>query len=75
MGHWSKQILLGFSQLLLHLVGQYLFNANCVFRELCLPLGERGRKSCVIDVSLVGIEEEGVGMMQTKHIHKHLKHL
>lgn len=30
MAYWSDEIPLGFWQILLHLAGQYLFDANCV---------------------------------------------
>lgn len=44
-----------------------------VYRELCLLLGEEG--GVWIDISLFGIEKEGIGMVQNVHIYKHLNHL
>lgn len=36
---------------------------------------ERREGEFAIDIRLVGIEEEGIGMVQNIHIYKHLKHL
>lgn len=60
MAHWSDEILLGFWQILLLLAGQYSFDANCVQRTM-FAVGGRGWEFG-IDISLVGIEEEGIGM-------------
>lgn len=73
--HWSDEIPLGFWQILLHLVGQYLFDANCVWR-IMFAVGGGREEEFAIDISLFGIEEEeGIGMVQNIHIQKHLKHL
>lgn len=41
-----------------------------VYKELCLLLGESA-----FEISLVGTEKEGIGMIENIHIHKHLKHI
>lgn len=42
-----------------------------MYTELSAVEGKRERKF-TIDTSLVGFEEKGIGMMQTKHLHKGL---
>ena len=48
-----------------------VYSVPAVYAELSAIEGKRERKFA-IDTSLVGFEEKGIGMMQTKHIHKHL---
>jgi len=33
-----------------------------------------GKRESEFEIILVGIEKEGIGMMENIHIHKHLKH-